>query len=92
MQGRCGELPPESFNLTEPVPPGACAILVKEDFLDAPLGTTCLLLDSLYIAVDTTPMRRRPRSSVLVLHVRYLHLLLLSSQETADLLFRLRKR
>ena len=53
------------------MPSGACAILVKEDFLDAPLSTSCLLLDSLYVAVDTTrPERRSPTSSVLILHVR----------------------
>lgn len=65
LQGRCEELPPRAFGLTEPVPSGACAILVKEDFMDAPL-TTCLLLDSLYVAVKQPGTRQ---SSVLLMHV-----------------------
>lgn len=69
MQGRCKGKAPASFGLTEPMPDRACAILVKEDFLDAPLGTTCLLLDSLYVAVASPASGE---SSVLVLHVRSL--------------------
>ena len=49
------------------MPDDACAILVKEDFLDAPLGTSCLLLDSLYVAVASPA---GTGSSVLILHVR----------------------
>lgn len=64
--GDCFHDPPGSFELTEPRPRGACAILVKEDFLDAPLGTSCLLLDSLYIAVASPA---GTSSSVLILHV-----------------------
>lgn len=67
VQGRCDDEPPDSFGLEEPMPPGACAILVKEDFIDAPLGTTCLLLDSLYVAIAEPGSRK---SAVLVLHVR----------------------
>lgn len=73
MQGNCEGPAPASFGLTEPVPAGACAVRVREDFLDAPLGTTCLLLDSLYMVVaPRTPLQR---SSVLVLHVRRCHTL-----------------
>ena len=68
MQGRCDGPPPDDFNLTEPLPPGACALRVREDFLDAPLGTTCLLLDSLYVLV--APRAEVMTSSVLILHVR----------------------
>lgn len=50
------------------MPQGACAILVREDFLDTPLGTSCLLLDSLYVAVAAPGSGE---SSVLVLHVRF---------------------
>ena len=68
MQGRCEGPPPGNFNLTEPLPPGACALRVREDFLDAPSGTTCLLIDSLYVLV--APRGEVMTSSVLILHVR----------------------
>eukprot|EP00892_Ulva_mutabilis_P000479 jgi/Ulvmu1/10431/UM062_0027.1 len=67
ITGKCEGPPPPSFKLSEPMPPGACAVQVKEDFLDAPLGTTCLLLDSLYVVV--APRGPRSKSSVLILHV-----------------------
>eukprot|EP00892_Ulva_mutabilis_P000474 jgi/Ulvmu1/10427/UM062_0023.1 len=67
ITGNCTAPPPAEFMLTEPMPAGACAVLVREDFLDAPLGTTCLLLDSLYVAVSARTVT--PESSVLVLHV-----------------------
>eukprot|EP00892_Ulva_mutabilis_P000473 jgi/Ulvmu1/10426/UM062_0022.1 len=67
VTGNCTAPPPAEFMLTEPMPPGACAVLVKEDFLDAPLGTTCLLLDSLYIAVSARSVTLE--QSVLVLHI-----------------------
>eukprot|EP00892_Ulva_mutabilis_P000458 jgi/Ulvmu1/10412/UM062_0007.1 len=51
IAGQCEGPVPDSFQLREALPPGACAVQVKEDFLDAPLGTTCLLIDSLYVLV-----------------------------------------
>ena len=69
VQGECGHDAPSSFSLNEPRPTGACAILVREDFLDAPLGTSCLLLDSLYVAMAPIPASRGG-SAVLILHVR----------------------
>ena len=68
VQGKCDGPPPNSFTLTEPMPPGACAVQVREDFLDAPSGTTCLLIDSLYVLV--APRGGVDTSSVLILHVR----------------------
>ena len=68
VQGKCDGPPPKSFTLTEPMPPGACAVQVREDFLDAPSGTTCLLIDSLYVLV--APRGGVDTSSVLILHVR----------------------
>lgn len=67
VQGRCSQPPPAAFNLTEPVPLGACAILVIEDGLDVPLGTHHLWLDSLYFRIATPGTRE---SAVLLLHVR----------------------
>jgi len=71
LQGRCGSPAPSSFELKEAVPPGACGVLVKEDFLDVPLGSGGqgggLLLDSLYVAVASPA---GSGSSVLLLHVR----------------------
>ena len=54
------------------MPPGACGVLVKEDFLDIPLGTgrggqDGLLLDSLYVALASPA---GGGSSNLILHVR----------------------
>lgn len=66
VQGQCEGPAPEHFYLTEPLPHGACAILVEEDFLDAPLGTSCVLLDSLYVAVAAPGPEA---SSVLLLQV-----------------------
>ena len=59
---------PAHFMLTESLKPGACAIRVGEDFLDAPRGTNCLLIESLYVVV--APREPMPSSSVLLLHVR----------------------
>lgn len=70
MQGMCDGPPPEEFTLTEPLPTGACAVRVREDFLDAPIGTTCLLIDSLYMLV--APGGDVVTSSTLILHVRHL--------------------
>lgn len=67
LQGRCDGRAPASFKLKEALPPGACAVLVKEDFLDIPLGSGSLLLDSLYVAVASPA---GSSSSVLLLHVR----------------------
>lgn len=67
MQGMCTGTPPSSFDLREPMPPGACAIRVRQDFLEAPAGTTCLLIDSLYIVSERTAASE---SAVHVLHVR----------------------
>lgn len=67
VQGKCSTQPPPYFNLTEPLPDGACAILVREDFLDVPVGTMRLWLDSLYVAIAQPGTSE---SSVLVLHVR----------------------
>eukprot|EP00892_Ulva_mutabilis_P000467 jgi/Ulvmu1/10420/UM062_0016.1 len=51
--------------MQQPVPPGACAILVREDFLDVPLGSLQFWLDSVYVAI---PAPGTSESSVLVLH------------------------
>ena len=67
MQGMCDGPPPADFILTEPLPPGACVVRVREDFIDAPLGTTCLLIDSLYMVV--APRGGATSSSTLILHV-----------------------
>ena len=72
MQGRCSGRAPSSFKLKESMPPGACGVLVKEDFLDIPLGTgrggqDGLLLDSLYVALASPA---GSGSSNLILHVR----------------------
>ena len=69
LQGRCATPPPASFGLTEPVPLGACAILVKEDFLDVPMRTQQFWLDSVYVAIAAPGTSE---SSVLLLHVRRL--------------------
>lgn len=66
VQGRCSTPPPASFNLVEPVPPGACAILVEEDFLDVPVGNLVFWLDSVYVAMASPGTSE---SSVLVLQV-----------------------
>ena len=68
MQGMCDGPPPADFILREPLPPGACAVRVREDFLDAPSGTTCLLIDSLYVLV--APRDGATTLSTLILHVR----------------------
>ena len=49
------------------MPPGACAILVGEDFLDIPIGTRQFWMDSVYVAIQDPGTGN---SSVLVLHVR----------------------
>eukprot|EP00892_Ulva_mutabilis_P000465 jgi/Ulvmu1/10419/UM062_0015.1 len=64
--GRCTTPPPARFNLREPVPLGACAILVVEDFLDIPVGSIQFWLDSVYVAIEDPGTSN---SSVLVLHV-----------------------
>ena len=66
MQGACDTPPPAYFGLTQPVPPGACAILVTEDFLDVAVGTKQLWFDSLYVAVAQPGPKP---SSILFLHV-----------------------
>ena len=70
MQGQCDGPPPDDFNLTEALPPGACALRVREDFLDAPNGAACLLLDSLYVLI--APPVDVMANSVLILHVQRL--------------------
>lgn len=68
MQGQCSDRAPPSFKLKQRLPPGACGILVKEGFLDIPLGTfRGLLLDSLYVA-QASPAGGG--NSNLILHVR----------------------
>lgn len=71
LQGRCNEPVPASFQLQEQLPLGACALLVREDFLDVPLNTDSIWLDSLYVAVSRPP---GGDSSVLLLQVRSLPL------------------
>eukprot|EP00892_Ulva_mutabilis_P011719 jgi/Ulvmu1/891/UM100_0046.1 len=44
-----------SFRLSEPLPHGACAVLVREDFIEVPLHTERLWLDSLYVMMATAP-------------------------------------
>lgn len=70
LQGDCNVngTGPVPVDLTEPLPEGACVVLVKEDFLDIPLGTEGLLLHSLYVAVAPPP-DGEVISSVLLLHV-----------------------
>lgn len=72
LQGRCESPAPAAFNLTQPLPRGTCAVLVREDFLEVPLGAASpgsggLLLDSLYVAMASP---NRIDSAVLLLQVR----------------------
>eukprot|EP00892_Ulva_mutabilis_P011741 jgi/Ulvmu1/893/UM100_0049.1 len=55
IAGRCSTPAPASFQLSEPLPPQACAILVREDFIDVPLRTERLWLDSLYVVMASNP-------------------------------------
>lgn len=71
LQGRCNAAAPDYFRLVEPLPEGGCALLVREDFLDVPLRTDKLWLDSLYVAVAHPP---GGDSSVLFLQVCFLQI------------------
>ena len=69
MQGNCSEAepPPDSWNLTEALPRGACAVLVQRNFLDLPTGHKHAWLDSLYIAASQS---EDAKDSLLVRQVR----------------------
>ena len=66
VQGRCTTAAPPRFQLSEPLPAGGCAIRVKEEFLDVPLRTDQLWVDSLYVAMSSPGSGN---SSVLYLQV-----------------------
>eukprot|EP00892_Ulva_mutabilis_P000464 jgi/Ulvmu1/10418/UM062_0014.1 len=55
--GNCSEAqpPPASWRMSEPLPAGACAVLLRGSFLDMRAGHPHLWLDRLYLATAPSP-------------------------------------
>ena len=68
MQGNCtGAGPaPAGFGLTEPLPPSACALFVREDFLNTEDKVT-LWLSNIYVVVSPNAA---DNDAVVLFHVR----------------------
>ena len=72
LQGNCSEAgpAPAGFGLTEPLPLGACAIYVEQEFMDT-IQEVTLWMSNLYLVLAPT-VGAKP--SGLILHVRLLSL------------------